>query len=152
RRATGRGGNVCCRWPTRGERMSDIAPPDARFLAVRSWVAAILILLAGCNFSGRPEGEAPKATTPPAVAESAPVAGTQGPGSYSAFPGDTVYGFALFFCVPVRTLIETNGLKPPYRLVAGQRLQVPVRQEHVVQAGDTVLAISRIYGVDQSSL
>jgi murein DD-endopeptidase MepM/ murein hydrolase activator NlpD len=27
-----------------------------------------------------------------------------------------------------------------------------VRQEHVVQAGDTLLAISRIYGVDQSSL
>jgi len=52
----------------------------------------------------------------------------------------------------VRTLIETNGLKPPYRLVAGQRLQVPVREEHIVQSGDTLLAISRIYGVDQSSL
>ena len=73
-------------------------------------------------------------------------------GAYSAFPGDTVYGVAQRFGVPVRTLIETNGLKPPYRLVAGQRLQVPQRQEHVVQQGDTLLAISRIYGVDQSSL
>ncbi|HUL04750.1 MAG TPA: peptidoglycan DD-metalloendopeptidase family protein [Candidatus Acidoferrum sp.] len=82
----------------------------------------------------------------------APAAGAEGAGTYSAFPGDTVYGVAQRFGVPVRTLIETNGLKPPYRLVAGQRLQVPMRQEHVVQAGDTLLAISRIYGVDQSSL
>jgi murein DD-endopeptidase MepM/ murein hydrolase activator NlpD len=118
-------------------------------MAGRPWLAAILMLLAGCNFSGRPEGEAPRA---PAVAEAAPVASAQGPGVYSAFPGDTVYGVAQRFGVPVRTLIETNGLKPPYRLVAGQRLQVPVRQEHLVQAGDTLLAISRIYGVDQSSL
>src|SRR5262249_58180284 len=43
-------------------------------------------------------------------------------------------------------------VKRPYRLVAGQRLQVPVHQEHVVQPGDTLLALSRIYGVDQSSL
>jgi len=114
--------------------------------------AAVLAFLAGCNFSGRPqEEEAPQATAP-AVVEAAPAAGTQGPGSYSAFPGDTVYGVAQRFGVPVRELIETNGLKPPYRLTAGQRLQVPVRQEHVVQAGDTLLAISRIYGVDQSSL
>jgi len=83
---------------------------------------------------------------------SEPAAGTQGPGTYSAFPGDTVYGVAQRFGVPVRTLIETNGLKPPYRLAAGQRLQVPVRQEHVVQPGDNLVAISRIYGVDQSSL
>ncbi len=118
----------------------------------RLFAAATLLLLAGCNFSGRPEGsESPKATQPAAV-EAAPSAGGQGPGAYSAFPGDTVYGVAQRFGVPVRTLIETNGLKPPYRLVAGQRLQVPVREEHVVQSGDTLLAIARIYGVDQSSL
>ncbi len=117
----------------------------------RILVAALLLLLAGCNFSGRPPPESPAATAP-AAAEAAPVASSLGPGAYSAFPGDTVYGVAQRFGVPVRTLIETNGLKPPYRLVAGQRLQVPVRQEHVVQPGDTLLAISRIYGVDQSSL
>jgi murein DD-endopeptidase MepM/ murein hydrolase activator NlpD len=117
----------------------------------RILVAALFLLLPGCNFSGRPPEEPPKATSP-AAAEAAPIASSPGPGAYSAFPGDTVYGVAQRFGVPVRTLIETNGLKPPYRLVAGQRLQVPVRQEHVVQQGDTLLAISRIYGVDQSSL
>ncbi len=119
--------------------------------AVGFLAAVILMLLAGCNFSGRPQPESPKATAP-AAAQAAPTAGAQGPGAYSAFPGDTVYGVAQRFRVPVRTLIETNGLKPPYRLVAGERLQVPVREEHVVQSGDTLLAISRIYGVDQSSL
>jgi murein DD-endopeptidase MepM/ murein hydrolase activator NlpD len=114
--------------------------------------AAFVALLAGCNFSGRPQTDEAPGATAPATVEAAPAAGTAGPGAYSAFPGDTVYGVAQRFGVPVRELIETNGLKPPYRLAAGQRLQVPVRQEHVVQSGDTLLAISRIYGVDQSSL
>jgi len=133
--------------------MSDVVMPGIhRGHLARSLLAGFFALLAGCNFSGRPQTEeAPKATAP-AVMEAAPASGAQGPGTYSAFPGDTVYGVAQRFGVPVRTLIETNGLKPPYLLVAGQRLQVPVREEHVVQAGDTLLAISRIYGVDQSSL
>jgi murein DD-endopeptidase MepM/ murein hydrolase activator NlpD len=118
----------------------------------RTVAAAFLALLAGCNFSGRPETDEAPTAPAPSVAEAVPAAGTPGPGTYSAFPGDTVYGVAQRFGVPVRTLIETNGLKPPYRLVAGQRLQVPVREEHVVQSGETLLAISRIYGVDQSSL
>jgi murein DD-endopeptidase MepM/ murein hydrolase activator NlpD len=132
--------------------MNDIFMTKARRgLSARILFAVTLALLAGCNFSGRPQSESPR-TTAPAAIEAAPAAGAQGPGAYSAFPGDTVYGVAQRFGVPVRTLIETNGLKPPYRLVAGQRLQVPERQEHVVQSGDTLLAISRIYGVDQSSL
>jgi len=124
---------------------------DHRDTLAGSLAAALLLLLSGCNFSGRPDGESPD-TTAPVLTAAAPAAGTAGPGVYSAFPGDTVYGVAQRFGVPVRTLIETNSLKPPYRLAAGQRLQVPVRQEHVVQAGDSLLAISRIYGVDQSSL
>ena len=126
--------------------MARVGGQCARFL-----VAVFPLLLAGCNFSGRPETEPPRATAP-AAAEASPAVGGPGAGAYSAFPGDTVYGVAQRFGVPVRTLIETNGLKPPYRLVAGQRLQVPQRQEHIVQQGDTLLAISRIYGVDQSSL
>jgi len=132
--------------------MNDIFMAKARRGHPARIVGALtLALLAGCNFSGRPSSESPQATAPAAI-EAAPAAGAQGPGAYSAFPGDTVYGVAQRFGVPVRTLIETNGLKPPFRLVAGQRLQVPERQEHVVQSGDTLLAISRIYGVDQSSL
>jgi murein DD-endopeptidase MepM/ murein hydrolase activator NlpD len=113
-------------------------------------LAVAVIALGGCNFSGRPESAPPP--SPSAAARAEPAAGNQGPGAYRAFPGDTVYGVAQRFGVPVRMLIETNGLKPPYRLAAGQPLRVPVREEHVVQPGDSLLAISRIYGVDQSSL
>jgi murein DD-endopeptidase MepM/ murein hydrolase activator NlpD len=115
-----------------------------------SVLAAALVVLGGCNFSGRPESAASPSPTVAAKAE--PAAGHPGAGAYSAFPGDTVYGVAQRFGVPVRMLIESNGLKPPYRLAAGQQLRVPVREEHVVQPGDSLLAISRIYGVDQSSL
>jgi murein DD-endopeptidase MepM/ murein hydrolase activator NlpD len=111
-----------------------------------------IIALAACNFSGRPESGAAPSPSAKTVAKVEPAAGTQGPGTYSAFPGDTVYGVAQRFGVPVRTLIETNNLKPPYRLAAGQPLRVPVREEHVVQPGESLLAISRVYGVDQSSL
>jgi murein DD-endopeptidase MepM/ murein hydrolase activator NlpD len=119
---------------------------------VRVSLAVTLLALSACNFSGRPESVAPASPPPKTVAKVEPAAGAQGPGTYSAFPGDTVYGVAQRFGVPVRTLIETNGLKPPYRLSAGQQLRVPVRQEHVVQPGENLLAISRIHGVDQSSL
>jgi murein DD-endopeptidase MepM/ murein hydrolase activator NlpD len=114
-------------------------------------ILSLALIISACNFSGRPEG-APEAETPQTLEAPAPAAGGQGPGVYNAFPGDTVYGVAQRFGVPVRSLIESNGLQPPFRLAPGQRLQVPVRQEHVVQSGDTLLAIARIYGVDQSSL
>ncbi len=115
-------------------------------------VLGALIVLGGCNFSGRPESASPASPSPSTAARTEPAAGNQGPGNYSAFAGDTVYGVAQRFGVPVRMLIETNGLKPPYRLAPGQQLRVPLREEHVVQSGDSLLAISRIYGVDQSSL
>jgi LysM repeat protein len=53
--------------------------------------------------------------------------------------------------VPVRTLIETNGLKLPYCLAAASACKSRSARS-TVQSGDTLLAISRIYGVDQSSL
>jgi murein DD-endopeptidase MepM/ murein hydrolase activator NlpD len=120
---------------------------DAAVLAL-----SVLVVLGGCNFSGRPESESASPPAPSTVARAEPAAGNQGPGNYSAFAGDTVYGVAQRFGVPVRMLIETNALKPPYRLAPGQQLRVPVREEHVVQSGDSLMAISRIYGVDQSSL
>ena len=121
---------------------------------MRRWVAIVAApmlagcLVAGCNSGGRPTAETELTET----ANAEPAAGAQTPGLYRAFPGDTVYGVAQRFGVPVRTLIETNNLKPPYRLEAGQSLHVPVREEHVVQPGETLFSIAQIYGVDQSSL
>ncbi|HET6223817.1 MAG TPA: LysM peptidoglycan-binding domain-containing M23 family metallopeptidase [Dongiaceae bacterium] len=122
-------------------------------MAPRLTIVALL-LLAGCNASGRPEPGEP-GYVPPAPTEATPPAPvTPGPGGevYSVIPGDSVYGVAERFGVPVRTLIESNGLKPPYRLSSGQQLRVPARQEHVVEPGETLFGIARIYGVDQSSV
>jgi murein DD-endopeptidase MepM/ murein hydrolase activator NlpD len=127
---------------------SGLPRPFWRAVVMVSCLAGLSV--AGCNSSGRPEGTAGPGTT--ANEEPAPRNGAQTPGLYRAFPGDTVYGVAQRFGVPVRTLIQDNSLKPPYRLEAGQPLRVPVRQEHIVQPGDTLFSIAQIYGVDQSSL
>jgi murein DD-endopeptidase MepM/ murein hydrolase activator NlpD len=61
---------------------------------------------------------------------------------------DTVYGVSRRHGVPIRGLIDYNGLKPPYTLSIGQRLNLPVQRRHAVAKGDTVYGISRRYGVD----
>lgn len=92
-------------------------------------------VIAGCNASGAPEGA--KITTGNAGAQtysqpttlgSAGYAGTASTGygaPYTVVPGDTVYGVAQRLNVPVRSLIDANGLKPPYRLAPGQQLAMP---------------------------
>jgi murein DD-endopeptidase MepM/ murein hydrolase activator NlpD len=122
-------------------------------MAPRLTIVALL-LLAGCNASGRPEPGEPGYVPPAPTEATRPAPVTPGPGGevYSVIPGDSVYGVAERFGVPVRTLIESNGLKPPYRLSSGQQLRVPARQEHVVEPGETLFGIARIYGVDQSSV
>lgn len=67
-------------------------------------------------------------------------------------PGETLYGIAQRHDVPVRSLIETNGLTPPYQLTTGRVLALPQTRRHVVQAGETLYSVSRIYGVDASTL
>ena len=61
--------------------------------------------------------------------------------------GDTVYAISRRYGVPVRSIIDHNGLRPPYPLKVGQRLQVAVPRRHVVARKETVYGISRRYGV-----
>ncbi len=120
-------------------------------IARRLTAVALLALLGACNQSGRPRvvevpqtyGAAPAATYSEA---------TPGAEEYTVIPGDTVYGVAERFQVPIRSLIELNGLQPPYRLTGGMKLQIPAQREHVVLAGDSLYDISRRYGVDVSTL
>ena len=66
--------------------------------------------------------------------------------------GDTVFAIARRQEVPVRDLIEANGLAPPYRLRVGQRLTIPAAQTHLVQPGETIYSVSRRYGLDMREL
>ena len=67
-------------------------------------------------------------------------------------PGDTLYSVARSQGVPIRDLITWNGLDAPYRILPGQILRIPPRQEHVVAGGETVYSISRDYGADMTAL
>ncbi|HEX6979386.1 MAG TPA: peptidoglycan DD-metalloendopeptidase family protein [Alphaproteobacteria bacterium] len=74
------------------------------------------------------------------------------PGIATVQPGDTLFGIARRHQIPMRAIIDANGLEPPYVLQPGQRLTLPRVRTHVVQAGDTIYGISRRYGVDMSAL
>lgn len=67
-------------------------------------------------------------------------------------PGDTLYGIARRYDLPVRAIIEANALAPPYRLGAGSTLALPQLRVHTVRSGDTLSSISRLYGVEASTL
>lgn len=73
-------------------------------------------------------------------------------GPYRVQTGDTVHSIANSFGVPLRVLIDANGLTPPYELQVGQTLLVPQPRTHLVAGGDTVYGISRRYGVDMAEL
>ncbi len=74
------------------------------------------------------------------------------PGAYIVKPGDTVYGIAQRNGISTRSLIDWNGLRPPYSLLVGQSLRLPQSQGYVVQRGDSLYVISRRFGVDMASL
>ncbi len=96
------------------------------------------------------------ATTPATTKLAAPAqALSEGPleaVAYRIQAGDTVYGVARRFAVPVRGVIDTNALEPPYGLRVGQVLRVPNPRRHRVQAGDTVYGVARRYGIDPSQI
>ncbi len=76
----------------------------------------------------------------------------QVPAEVTVKRGDTVYGIARSYGVPMRQLIEMNRLAPPYTLYVGQRLRMPAQQVYVVQPGDSLYGISRTHAVDMNAL
>lgn len=66
--------------------------------------------------------------------------------------GDTLYSLSRRYNVPMRELVETNNLRPPYSLNIGRVLKMPNARYHIVQKGDTVYNISKRYNVDMHSL
>ena len=73
-------------------------------------------------------------------------------GLHTVAKGDSVYGLARRYQVPIRAIIDANDLQPPYTLYVGQEIRIPVPRRHVVERGDTVYGISRAYDVDMSQL
>jgi murein DD-endopeptidase MepM/ murein hydrolase activator NlpD len=103
-------------------------------------------LVAGCADRPAPSpivfrgpGAGPVTLPPPVV-----------PATVAVKRGDTVYAIARRYGVSVRGVIDSNRLRPPYKLLAGQILYLPRDLIHEVRPGDTLYGISRRYRVDMS--
>ncbi|GAB4135336.1 MAG: LysM peptidoglycan-binding domain-containing M23 family metallopeptidase [Rhodothalassiaceae bacterium] len=66
--------------------------------------------------------------------------------------GDTVYGLARRYNVPLEAMIAVNGLESPYRLAVGQSLSLPAQRRHEVRKGETLYAIARRHDIEPETL
>lgn len=73
-------------------------------------------------------------------------------GTHTVKRGETLYAISRSYDVPIRTLIASNDLRPPYTLRVGQQIRIPAARYHVVSKGDTVYSISRKYDVAMNEL
>ena len=77
---------------------------------------------------------------------------TSSPDTIRVQKGDTLYNISRRYNVPIRDIIETNHLTPPYTLYVGRVLKMPIARYHTVVHGDTLYSISRKYNVDITTL
>lgn len=117
------------------------APRRRSALGSGAAVVLLALALAGCERLG----ELAPFTTVTNPAES-------GAGSVTVAKGDSAYLISRRYNVPLRDLIEINGLKPPYTLEVGQRLTLPTARQYIVQKGDSLYTVSRMFNVDSSEL
>ena len=116
---------------------------------------SLALFVAACGGGERPwwdEQQGPRPVARPSSVSSRPIETVAPGGSYIVRRGDTVYSIARAHDVPLRSVIDANGLRPPYEIEVGQKIRIPAGRFHVVQRGDTVYSISRQYGVDMASL
>ncbi|MCH8201707.1 MAG: M23 family metallopeptidase [Proteobacteria bacterium] len=153
----------------RAKRLPVIAPAEWRRLAKLAMLLSILTLPA-CGISSdyrniKPKYEVrnapipvPKPRSKPASiinrASDAPVVKTPSAiaAEYRVRRGDTVYGVARRHGLDAQQIIRANGLRAPYVLRPGDRLQLPVPAYHMVRRGETSYGISRQYAVSLTSL
>ena len=105
-------------------------------------VAALSALPLLAKDAAKPAHKAPK-TSAPAKSKLDPKTET----SHVVQPGETLGGIAERAEVPRVLIIETNRLKPPYAVKAGQKLVMPRRRSHTVKDGETGFDIAMDYGI-----
>jgi murein DD-endopeptidase MepM/ murein hydrolase activator NlpD len=129
-----------------------------RDLAKLALIAIAVLALSACVRSYPTRVPAPVTTAPGDAVDTSDgqrvvtIERPAAPGTVVIEKGDTLYGIARDHNVAIRSLIEANGLEPPYTLIAGRTLKVPHLPEYVVRKGDTIYQISRCVGVDMTVL
>lgn len=113
------------------------------------------LVLAGCLSPPSPVNRARAPVESAIVQPSTPApmpAVVAPPGTVIVRPGETLFGIARARHIPIRGLIEANGLEPPYAVTAGQILELPGGPRYVVRAGDTLYRIAKCHGVEPVAL
>jgi murein DD-endopeptidase MepM/ murein hydrolase activator NlpD len=138
-----------------------------RFLPVIALLTGLALVTSACGMfydksrrkpsRAQPTAAQPVETAPSGTFAAVPAPGTPAipipaSGAHRVERGNTVYSISRLYGVPVRAIIETNGLTPPYLLKVGDKLSIPNRRGHRVVKGETVYSISRAYGVPISEL
>jgi len=108
--------------------------------------------VSGAAAPAREQAPLQRATEPAAQPTFQQVAAAPASGRYVVAKGDSLYGIARRFGLPIRAVIDANDLQPPYALTVGQELKVPNAQIHEVAAGDTIYNIAQRYDIDRSEL
>lgn len=65
---------------------------------------------------------------------------------------DNLWDIARRYRLPIREIIDLNGLEPPYKLSEGRRLKMPAPVDYRVRRGDTLHAVASMFGVSASQL
>lgn len=82
---------------------------------------------------------------------------------YTIQPGDTLYGLARLYGSTVQSIIELNNITNPNLIYPGAVILIPVEEEYgpgvppggfiyTVQPGDTLYALSNLFGVSLQSI
>jgi murein DD-endopeptidase MepM/ murein hydrolase activator NlpD len=74
------------------------------------------------------------------------------PRTHTVGANEALFDIATRYQVPVRALIDQNGLEPPYALAPGRVLELPPPRLHTVARDETLAEIAERYHVDTRSL
>jgi len=115
-----------------------------------SMILGLVALVAACG--QRTDSALWSNATPAAAMASPQPESLRHPDRIQLARGDTLYGIARRYGLPVRSIIDANNLTPPYGLNAGMMLTLPQVRQQIVQPGETLERVAQANGVDVSSL
>ena len=65
---------------------------------------------------------------------------------------DNLWDIAKRYRLPIREIIDLNGLEPPYKLAEGRRLKMPAPVDYRARSGDTLNTVASMFGVSAAQL